>query len=103
MRASSCWMRDCVCSTVPLSVSTFELTVPTSVRTNFLVAQAGAMATVRDSRDAATRLLGMFDFLLNDQFNAPRPCIRLAHVRQGSSFAFESRAGASQAPVPARR
>src|SRR4026209_646986 len=59
-------MRDCVCSTVPLSVSTFELTVLTSVRTNFFVAQAGAMATVRDSNDAARRLLRICDFLLND-------------------------------------
>src|SRR5678815_5049173 len=66
MRASSCWMRDCVCSTVPLSVSTFELTVATSVRTNSFVAQAGAMATVRDSNDAARRLLRICDFLLND-------------------------------------
>src|SRR5918911_5616786 len=55
-------MRDCVCSTVPLSVSTFEFTPPTSVRTYFLVAHAGAMATVSDSSDAARRLLRMFDF-----------------------------------------
>src|SRR4029434_3809160 len=57
-------MRDCVCSTVPLSVSTFELTVPTSVRTNFFVAQAGAMATVRDSNDAGRILLRICECLL---------------------------------------
>src|ERR1044071_4408511 len=64
MRASSCWMRACVCSTVPLNVSTFELTVPTSVRTYFFVAQAGAMATVSVSSDAVIRVLRILTFLL---------------------------------------
>src|SRR5512132_2308996 len=59
-------MRPCVCSTVPLKVSTFELTVPTSVRTYFFVAHAGAMATVSDSNEAAMRLLRIVTFLLND-------------------------------------
>src|SRR5437667_10512707 len=101
MRVSSCWIRPCVCSTVPDSVSTFELTPPTSVRTYFLVAHAGAMATVSDSNDAAIRLLRIVTFLLNDQFNAARPCIRLARARQGSSSGCESRAGANQDSDPA--
>jgi hypothetical protein len=44
---------------VPFKVSTFELTVPTSVRTNFLVAQAGATATDSANIDAAKRLFRM--------------------------------------------
>src|SRR4051812_11983905 len=59
-------MRPWVCSTVPLNVSTFELTVPTSVRTYFFVAHAGAMATVNDSNEAAIRLLRIVTFLLDD-------------------------------------
>src|SRR5690349_3726383 len=59
-------MRAWVCSTVPLNVSTFELTVPTSVRTYFLVAQAGAMATVTASNEVAIRLFRILTFLLND-------------------------------------
>src|SRR4029450_7460283 len=51
-----------VSSTVPVSVSTFWLTPPTSVRTNFLVAHAGATATVSASSDTATRLLRIIVF-----------------------------------------
>jgi hypothetical protein len=57
-------MRAWVCSTVPLSVSTFEFTVPTSVRTYFFVAHAGAMATVTASNDIAIRLFRILTFLL---------------------------------------
>src|SRR5882672_6086796 len=57
-------MRAWVCSTVPLSVSTFELTPPTSVRTYFLVAHAGAIATVTISNDVAIRLLRIVTSLL---------------------------------------
>src|SRR5947208_14378314 len=101
MRVSSCWIRPCVCSTVPDNVSTFVLTPPTSVRTYFLVAHAGARATVSDSNDAAMRLLRIVSFLLNNQINALRPCIRLARAQQGSSSGPESRADANLDPDPA--
>jgi hypothetical protein len=58
-------VRSCVSSTVPVSVSTFVLTPPTSVRTNFFVAHAGATATVSAIIDAAKRLLRMVIFLLS--------------------------------------
>src|SRR6266545_5839998 len=59
MRVSFCPTRSCVFSTVPLTVSTFELTLPTSVRTNFLVAHAGATATTSARTDAVNKLLRM--------------------------------------------
>jgi hypothetical protein len=62
MRSSFFRVRSWVSSTVPANVSTLPFTLPTSVRTNFLVAQAGATATVRASMDAAKRLFRMMFF-----------------------------------------
>jgi len=57
-------VRSCVTSTVPESVPTYEFTLPTSVRTYFLVAHAGATATDRVSSAAANRLFRMMVSLL---------------------------------------
>jgi hypothetical protein len=45
-------------------VSTLVLTLPTSVRTNFFVAHAGATATVSANIDAANTLFRMILFSL---------------------------------------
>src|SRR6266850_1674638 len=89
-------MRDWVCSTVEPSVSTFELTLPTSVRTYFFVAHAGAMATATDSSDAAIRLLRIFDFLLNNQL------ARRGHVPASRVHNKVLVPGPNLARVPAR-
>src|SRR4029453_9451419 len=53
IRVSFWRVRSCVVSADVLSVSTFELTLPTSVRTNFFVAQAGATTIVNPSTATA--------------------------------------------------
>jgi hypothetical protein len=65
MRSAFCRVCSWVFSTVPPRVSTLVLTPPTSVRTNFFVAHAGATATVSASIDAAKTLLRMMFFLLS--------------------------------------
>src|SRR5687768_5316388 len=64
MRSSFLRVRSCVSSSEPLSVSTFELTLPTSVRTNFLVAHAGATATASARTDTAYSLFAMMPISL---------------------------------------
>src|SRR5689334_24260289 len=59
MRSSFLRVRSCVSSREPLSVSTFVLTLPTSVRTNFFEAHAGATATDSASTDTAYSLFAM--------------------------------------------
>src|ERR1044071_2626891 len=59
MRSSFFRVRSCVSSSEPLSVSTFVLTLPTSVRTNFFDAHAGATATDSASTPTAYSLFAM--------------------------------------------
>ncbi len=67
MRSSFFRVRSCVSSSEPLSVSTFVLTLPTSPRTNFFVAQAGATATASASTDIAHSLLRMMCLSSNER------------------------------------
>jgi len=56
IRSSLRRVRSWVSSTVLVRLSTFAFTPPTSVRTNFFVAHAGATATTRASSDALSTL-----------------------------------------------